>query len=129
MKIIITIGNGTHGNGTQLSAELNETKTAARIYVALPLEGRGRTWGEEIYFPTPVEASLDENAREVLEAGELGYWPPMQAFCIFYGPTPASRGNEIRAAGPVNVFGKIRGDLASLKNLKGPVNVVVERGN
>ncbi|MDO9535330.1 MAG: cyclophilin-like fold protein [Bacillota bacterium] len=122
MEIIIKIGEET-----QLFAGLNETKTARRIFEALPLESKGSTWGEEIYFTTPVEAPIEEDAREVLEAGELGYWPDMQAFCIFYGPTPASKGHEIRAAGPVNVFGKIKGDIAPLKNIKGLVNVVVEK--
>lgn len=122
MEIVIKIGEQI-----QLKAELNETGTAYKIYEALPLEGRGSTWGKEIYFPTPVEAPLEESAREVLEAGELGYWPDMQAFCIFYGPTPASRGDEIRAAGPVNVFGKLKGDLDLLKDIRGSVNVVVEK--
>lgn len=121
MKIVITIGE------IQLYAELNETYTASKIYEALPIKGRGNTWGEEIYFSTPVEAPLEESARDLLEPGELGYWPDMQAFCIFYGPTPASRGEEIRAAGPVNVFGKIKGDLAPLKAIKEPVVVIVER--
>ena len=122
MKIIINIGE------IQLYAELNETYTASKIYEALPIKGRGNTWGEEIYFSTPVKVSLEESAREVLEAGELGYWPDMQAFCIFYGPTPASKGDEIRAAGPVNVFGKIKSDLAPLKAIKEPVIVEVEKG-
>lgn len=120
MEIIIKIGEEI-----ELYAELNDTDTAYKISEALPIEGRGSTWGKEIYFSTPVKTSLEESAREVLEAGELGYWPNMQAFCIFYGPTPASKGCEIRAAGPVNVFGKVKGDLAPLQGISGSVNVVV----
>lgn len=115
------------GEKIQLSAELNETKTAYKIYDALPLEGRGSTWGKEIYFSIPVEVPLEESARELLEAGELGYWPDLQAFCIFYGPTPASKGEEIRAVGPVNVFGKLKDDLVLLKDIKGSIDLVVEK--
>jgi len=68
-----------------------------------------------------------DNPREVLEAGEIAYWPPMKAICIFYGPTPASHGDEIRAAGPVNVFGRIKGDLSILKELREPVNIILEK--
>jgi len=111
----------------RLDAVLNETKTAQKIYEALPIRGNGNTWGEEIYFSSNVEARL-ENSKEVLEAGEIAYWPPMQAICFFYGPTPASHGDEIRAAGPVNVVGKIEGDLAALKKLKEPLQIILEKG-
>ncbi len=109
-----------------LRASLNDTETARKVYEALPIRDEGSTWGEEIYFSTEVTAPL-ENPRDLLEAGEIAYWPPMQAVCLFYGPTPASRGDEIRAAGPVNVIGKIEGDLSPLKGLQGTVNVVLEK--
>jgi len=122
LEIMIKIGEDI-----QLRALLKNTETARRIAEALPLQGKGSTWGQEIYFSTPVDAPLEEDAREVLEEGELGYWPDLQAFCIFYGPTPASQGQEIRAAGPVNVFGYVLDDLSPLEALKGPVSVVVEK--
>jgi len=109
-----------------LQAVLYKTATAQKVYDSLPIKGSGRTWGEEIYFPSEVVDVLD-NPREVLEAGEIAYWPPMKAICIFFGPTPASHGDEIRAAGPVNVFGKIKGDLSELKKLKEPVNITLEK--
>ncbi len=122
MDLIIKIGEEV-----KLSANLYENDTAHKIYEALPFEGNGSTWGEEIYFSIPLEIPLEADAREVLEAGELAYWPNMRAFCIFYGPTPASTGDEIRAAGPVNVFGKINEDLTPLKNIKGSLNIVVRK--
>ena len=82
-----------------VGAALNDTATAAMIWDALPIEASGNTWGDEIYFGIPVEAG-DEAGQEVVDLGDLGYWPPGNAFCIFFGPTPMSRGDEIRPASP-----------------------------
>ena len=90
----------------KVEAELNESKTGQLIWQALPIEAKTNLWGEEIYFAIPVKAGLEQGAREVVSAGELGYWPTGHAFCIFFGPTPASRGEEIRAASSVNIIGE-----------------------
>lgn len=110
----------------ELQASLNETETAKKVYNSLPVKGRGSTWGEEIYFSTDIAVS-EEDPVEVLEAGNIAYWPPMQAICLFYGPTPASQGDEIRAAGPVNVIGKIKNDLSPIKRVDGAVDVLIEK--
>ena len=94
----------------EVEAELNEAKTAERIWEALPIEGKANLWGEEIYFAIPVKSGLETGSREVVSAGELGYWPTGHAFCIFFGPTPASRADEIRAASAVNIIGKVLSD-------------------
>ncbi len=107
---------------------LYQTPTAEAIWNALPIEGRANTWGDEIYFSIPVEAELEKNAKEVVEAGDLGYWPTGSAFCIFFGPTPASRGNEIRPASAVNVVGKVQGDPKIFKQVASGTKVVIERG-
>lgn len=91
-------------------AELNDTPTAAKIVEALPIAGTVSTWGEEIYFEIPVTSELDGSAREVVEEGDLGYWDTGKAFCIFFGPTPSSKGGEIRPYSPVNIVGGIVGD-------------------
>ena len=89
-----------------VTAELNETDTAEAIWRALPITARANTWGDEIYFSIPVQC--EEGAGQAtVEMGDLGYWPPGSAFCIFFGPTPASQGDEIRPASPVLVFGRI----------------------
>jgi hypothetical protein len=107
-------------------AQLDETGTADAIWSALPIRGNVTLWGEEIYFP--VSLSLPpEDARELVEAGDLGYWPQGPAFCIFFGPTPASRGQEIRPASPVNVFGRVVGDTAPLSGVRQGAHVTVER--
>jgi hypothetical protein len=93
-----------------VAGELYESPTATLIWEALPIEGEGHRWGEEIYFTIPVQAPLDDTAREVVVRGDVGYWPQGEALCIFFGPTPASRGDEIRAASAVNIVGTITGD-------------------
>jgi len=102
-KITIEVGSVT------AEADLNETETARLIWDSLPIESTANRWGDEVYFDVPVRTAL-ENALEVVEVGDIGYWPKGPAFCIFFGPTPMSRGNEIRPASAVNIIGKISGD-------------------
>ena len=110
----------------QVEAQLNDSSTAKSIVGALPIKGRGNRWGGEIYFSIGVQAGLEEGARDVLEAGELGYWPSGNAFCIFFGPTPASEGDEIRAASAVNIIGKVSGDLSGLWNVPDKTPILIE---
>jgi hypothetical protein len=107
-RVIITVGEA------RFRAELNDTATAMAIMEVLPVEAQASRWGGEIYFPIPVRAGIEGGAREVIEAGELGYWPPGGVFCIFFGRTPASEGDEIRAASPVNIVGRVEGGLDEL---------------
>ena len=94
-----------------LEAELNDSATARQIWEALPISSSVATWGEEVYFDCGVSCAEEDGARTVVTAGEIAYWPPGKALCVFFGPTPASRGEEIRAASKVNVFGKVTGDI------------------
>ena len=107
-------------------AILDESETARLVWDALPLTVAGETWGDEIYFSIPVKAKPEQPA-ETVSMGDLGYWPPGNAFCIFFGPTPMSRGGEIRPASPVNVFGKIVGDATVFKKVRAGTQVRVER--
>jgi hypothetical protein len=109
-----------------LEAELNDSPTAKAIVEALPIKAKGSRWGGEIYFSIPVQAGLEEGAREMLEAGEVGYWPSGHAFCIFFGPTPASEGDEIRAASEVNIIGKVKSDLSQLWDVPDGANILIE---
>lgn len=120
-KIRILVGD------LKVEAELNDSKTAQLIWEALPIEARGNTWGEEIYFGIPVKTGLEQGAREVVSSGELGYWPTGHAFCIFFGPTPASRGDEIRAASAVNVIGKVVGNPKVFQRVKDGEKVVLKK--
>lgn len=109
-----------------LEAEWRDTPTADLIYDALPLSARGSYWGGELYFPIPVKAQQEPGASDVVEAGAIAYWPPGKCLCLFWGPTPASHGNECRAADPVNVVGRVL-NLDDLK-LISATGVVVEAG-
>ena len=110
----------------QVEAELNDSPTAKSIAAALPIKAKGRRWGGEIYFSIPVAAELEPDGRDVLEEGELGYWPSGNAFCMFFGPTPASQGDEIRAASAVNIIGKMEGDWSELWNVPDGADVLIE---
>jgi hypothetical protein len=111
----------------KLEAELNDSKTAQLIWDTLPIEGENNLWGDEVYFSIPVKTGPEPGAREVVSKGELGYWPPGNAFCIFFGRTPASRGDEIRAASPVNIIGKVLGDPKVLRKAKNGAKITLEK--
>lgn len=108
-SILITI------NGQTFHAELNGSETAEQIYAALPLEATATKWGDEFYFAIPVMLTEAADAQSEVPVGTLAYWSPGNAFCIFFGPTPVSRGDTPRAYSPVNVFGRLLGDVASLR--------------
>jgi uncharacterized protein len=118
-RIRITAGNVT------AEAVLNDTRTAREVAQALPISASANTWGDEIYFGIPVHTDL-EDGQEVVALGELGYWPPGHAFCIFFGPTPASQGEEIRPASAVTVIGQVEGDSEAFKQVPAGTTVVIE---
>ncbi len=106
-------------------AELNDSTTAHSIVAVLPIESEASTWGDEIYFTIPV-SSGPEDPKEVVELGDLGYWPPGSAFCIFFGPTPASDGDEIRPASAVNIVGRVENDPKVFKAVRSGAPVKIE---
>jgi hypothetical protein len=108
-----------------LDAELLDTPTARAIAAALPLEARVLTWGEEVYFDVPVRIEREKNARAVVTAGEIAYWPDGPSIAIGFGRTPVSRGDEIRLASPVNVFAKALSDVKALAAIKAGTRVKV----
>jgi len=111
-EILITV------NGEEYRAELTSNPTAQKLWDALPIEGQANIWGEEIYFEIPVSAAQEPDAREQVDRGTIAYWPVGRAFCIFFGPTPVSTNDQPRAYSPVNILGKIEGDLSGLKDVQ-----------
>jgi len=120
---LITISAGD----ISISAELNNSPTAEEIWRALPIKGTANTWGDEIYFEIPVIINEEPDARADVEVGDLGYWPSGHAFCIFFGPTPVSSDEKPRAASPVNIFGRVVGDVTQFRNVRSGARVSVSR--
>ena len=119
-KILITINN------LSVSAELNDSVSANKIWGALPLSGSANVWGDEIYFEIPVSLKEVSDAQQEVDVGTLAYWPPGSAFCLFFGRTTASQGDEIRPASEVTVIGKMLGDIDSLKSVGSGSLIVIE---
>ncbi|MFF4286063.1 cyclophilin-like fold protein [Streptomyces sp. NPDC001633] len=112
MKIRITWPAG------QLTATLDDTPTAAALMAALPVDATAHTWGEEVYFDTGLSPALEPDARQVVEAGTVAFWPPGNALALPYGPTPISEGDAPRLASPCNVLGRIDGDPRALATVR-----------
>ena len=112
--------------GRTFKAELNDTPTANAIIDALPLEATGNWWGDEIYFSIPVSAEPEADARANFGVGELGYWPPGSAFCIFYGPTPVSTDDRPKMANRGNPIGWLIDDAKGLQQVRRASRVRVE---
>ncbi|NLL62208.1 MAG: hypothetical protein GX240_05480 [Candidatus Atribacteria bacterium] len=120
-KILIEVDN------IKVRAKLNDSTTAEKIWDLLPLEGKVNTWGDEIYFSIGAKIDLEQGASAVVSIGDLAYWPPGNAFCIFFGTTPASIGAEIRAASAVNIFGHIIGDYEAFKTVKPSTSIIITK--
>jgi len=110
----------------EVTVELNDTRTAQAIWEALPIKGHVNLWGDEIYFSIPLSLEI-ELGQELVSLGDLGYWPDGNAFCIFFGPTPASTEEHPRAASPVNIFGHIKGDARVFQAVQSGSTVPAER--
>ncbi len=120
-KIRITAGE------VHMEADLLGAPTAGLLWEALPMSGHASLWGEEIYFAIPLEAPAEPAAREEMEVGEIAYWPPGKAFCIFFGRTPASGGEAPRAASAVNPLGRLTGDAKAFLGVPDGAEVRIER--
>ena len=120
MKIKISSGN------IKAIAELKNTPTAKALYNVLPIEGAANRWGDEIYFVIPVNLDAEPDAKEIVDKGDIAYWPEGSCFCIFFGKTPASKGSEIKAASKVNVFGKTE-EASAFKKIKNGDLIVIEK--
>lgn len=106
-------------NDNIIEATLNESKTAKKLLKILPFKSEVNLWGDEVYFEIPMEADL-ENGKELMDIGNIAFWPPGNAFCIFFGPTPIGDGTKPRAASSVTVIGKITDEsgIDKIKKIK-----------
>ena len=120
-KRSITINAGT----LTINAILNDTEMANKIWDSLPISGSANVWGDEIYFTIPVKAAEHPNASDLVCSGDIAFWPPGDAFCIFFGRTPASTDEQPRAASAVNVFGHIDGDEKLFRGVTGGTGIEI----
>ena len=120
-RLHMTIGSVT------LDAELFDTPTADAIWNALPFTSKAQTWGEEVYFSTPVSVKREADARDVVQAGELAFWIEGDSIAIGFGRTPISRGDEIRLAARTNIWGRALGDVKQLKSVKAGAAIKLEK--
>lgn len=121
-QLRITVGE------VSLLVELRDTPTADALYAAAPFTARASTWGDEVYFGTPVSLRREADARDVVEPGELAFWTDGDAIAIGFGRTPVSRGGECRLASPANIWGDTRDDVRRLKAVRAGAAIRVERG-
>ena len=121
IKLILKIGP------ISLVAELLDTPTAKEILNHVPFTSSANTWGDEVYFDTPIVISKEADARDIVVAGELAFWVEGSCIAVGFGPTPISQGDEIRLAAKTNIWGQSLTDVRLLSKVKDgdPVSVEV----
>ncbi len=111
----------------EIKLELLDTPTARAILEAVPISSRVQTWGDEVYFEVPVQVDLEDDAKDVVEAGEIAFWVEGNCIAIGYGPTPISQGNEIRLAARTNIWAQACDDVTILRALNPGDRIIVEK--
>lgn len=116
-------------NDEEIFADLNDSDTAKEIVKILPIQGNANTWGNEIYFDIDISLPQSQDAVDEVEIGALAYWSPGRKFCFFFGKTPISDTEKPKAAGPVNVLGKVTGNdaIEKLKKVTQGTRIMIEK--
>jgi hypothetical protein len=109
----------------QFAAQLDDSPAAKHFLDALPMKLSMSRWGDEDYGDCGLVIPADSTARELMEVGEIAYWPPGSALCFFFGPTPASTDERPRAAFAVLPVGKFTGGVEALKGFGSSIEVEI----
>jgi len=121
MKIRIEV------SGNAFVVDLNETPTSKAILEKLPFTSTAQTWGEEVYFSTPVSAKLEPDAKQVVEAGTVCFWTQGDSIALPFGRTPISTDHRPKLANPCNVVGKMVGDFGLLSKVRSGEKIFVDK--
>jgi len=126
--LVVTL-RASFENGPEISIMLREDKTATveKLLSSVPFRAKVNRWGDEVYFDAPVSAELEEDARAVMEVGEVAFWPDGSAMAIFFGPTPVSTDGRPRAYSPCNMLGSVSGDATILRSVISGSSVEVSK--
>ena len=121
MKLRISAG------AASFEVVLKDTPTATALVAALPFESRAQTWGEEVYFTTPVSAKLESDARQIVEPGTVCFWTEGNALALPYGRTPISTDERPKLASRCNVVGRIEGDAGMIGKIRSGEKLTVSK--
>jgi uncharacterized protein len=113
--------------GVSLEVVLKDTATAKAVFAAAPFEARASTWGEEVYFTTPVSAKLEPDARQIVEPGTVCFWTEGDALALPYGRTPLSSDSRPKLANRCNVLGRIDGNPRDLAKIRSGEKITVSK--
>jgi len=112
---------------TNFAVELAETPTARALLEAVPFESKAQTWGEELYFTTPVNAKLEPDAKQIVEPGTVCFWTEGDALALPWGRTPISTDERPKLASRCNVLGRIEGNAADLQKIRSGEKITVSK--
>lgn len=115
-------------SAVEITLDLRDTPTARAVFDAAPFEARAQTWGDEVYFETPVRAKLEPDAKQVVDPGTVCFWTQGDALALPFGRTPISTDERPKLANPCNVLGTL-GDFALLRKIKAGDKIKVERAS
>ena len=110
----------------EFELELNNSKSAKTFRQALPMQIEMVRWGDQFNGRSPVWIEPDISAQVEMKIGDFAFWAPGGCFCVFFGPTPNSPGLTPKLSSPGMVLGKLKGNVAVLRNLGAAASMFIQ---